>query len=156
MTEAPAPEHCDHECVCGYFHKESAVAHRDGTPCMRNHEGCKSCVFDSRILPRTNFCSACIEGVVPRPSPAPAEAPPDPDKFCDYQDTCARTTSATCEYCDEAYSNKWKAHDATIRSQTLDDAINALSNTVYPSPTTIKSIIESLRSTTPQEAHRDD
>jgi len=51
--------------------------------------------------------------------------PPQPDKFCEYQETCARTTSATCEYCEEAYSNKWKQHDAEVakkeRERVLDE-----------------------------------
>jgi hypothetical protein len=52
----------------------------------------------------------------------PAE--PATDKFCDYQDTCARTTSSDCTYCDEAYSNKWKEHNATIRKAEREQVLD--------------------------------
>jgi len=49
MTEQQ--KHCDHEEICRFFFRDSKIAVRDGTPCMRNHEGCAKCVYDSRIRP---------------------------------------------------------------------------------------------------------
>lgn len=48
MTAQQEPEHCGKEGVCIRFRTGSIVACRDGTPCMRNHEGCKSCENDTR------------------------------------------------------------------------------------------------------------
>lgn len=49
MTEPK--EHCEHERICYIFRKGSIVALYDGTPCMRNHEGCKTCEYDTRPHP---------------------------------------------------------------------------------------------------------
>lgn len=54
--------HCDHEKVCFLFRYGSIVAFHDGTPCMRNSNGCKPCEHDTRIepqLPRPQ-CEECI------------------------------------------------------------------------------------------------
>ena len=45
MTEHP---HCDHEEYCGLFYYDSKLAYNDGTRCMRNHDGCAKCSYDSR------------------------------------------------------------------------------------------------------------
>ena len=44
----PAQQHCDHEYICVLFRYGSQIAKRDGTPCMRNHYGCKTCEHDTR------------------------------------------------------------------------------------------------------------
>ena len=44
MTE----QHCDHEEYCGLFYYDSKLAYNDGTRCMRNHDGCAKCSYDSR------------------------------------------------------------------------------------------------------------
>ena len=48
MTEQQEPEHCGHEKVCILFRTGSIVACNDGTPCMRNSGGCKTCECDTR------------------------------------------------------------------------------------------------------------
>jgi hypothetical protein len=76
----PASQHCDHEEICRFFFHDSKVAHRDGTSCMRNHEGCAKCTYDTR------------------PLSAPAstlERQPCKYSAGDYCDTC---TDNTCEF----------------------------------------------------------
>jgi hypothetical protein len=46
MTEHT--QHCDHEEFCRFFFHDSKIAVHDGTPCMRNHDGCAKCSYDSR------------------------------------------------------------------------------------------------------------
>jgi hypothetical protein len=43
--------HCNHEKICRFFLHDSKVAVHDGTPCMRNHDGCARCSYDSRNPP---------------------------------------------------------------------------------------------------------
>ena len=44
MTE----HRCDHEEFCRFFFPDSKLAFHDGTRCMRNHDGCAKCSYDSR------------------------------------------------------------------------------------------------------------
>ena len=48
MTEKQ--QHCSNECACSRF--AGSLAWRDSTPCMANHEGCKPCEWDTRLLPQ--------------------------------------------------------------------------------------------------------
>ena len=41
-------QHCDHEMICRLFRLDSRIAYNDGTPCMKNHDGCQKCTHDSR------------------------------------------------------------------------------------------------------------
>jgi len=57
--------HCNHECVCLDFRHESEIAFKNHTPCMRNHDGCKSCKNDTRLLVKgddtdADICKKCL------------------------------------------------------------------------------------------------
>jgi len=63
----PLPQHCDHEEICKFFFHDSKVAFRDETGCMRNHEGCAKCTYDSRSHPLASHSSqqvVQVEGVM--------------------------------------------------------------------------------------------
>jgi hypothetical protein len=48
-TAQKGSEHCGYEEICRFFLHDSKIAVHDGTPCMRNHEGCVKCTYDSRV-----------------------------------------------------------------------------------------------------------
>ena len=51
--QQPQREHCEHEFTCIFFRKESRIAWKDGTRCMRNQRGCEICNEDTRTRPHT-------------------------------------------------------------------------------------------------------
>ena len=52
-AQQPQREHCEHEFTCIFFRKESRIAWKDGTRCMRNQRGCEICNEDTRTRPHT-------------------------------------------------------------------------------------------------------
>ena len=122
MTPQPQKESCIHEPLCKLYQRGKF------SPFDK-----KECIGD---------CDYFIQS---RPH---TSTPPQPDKFCEYQETCARTTSATCEYCEEAYSNKWKQHDAEIRKAERERVLCELLAYIHPDSRAgdvIKEKLESLR-----------
>ncbi len=64
MTTPTPDPHCSKEKTCLDFRNESVVAFHDGTPCMRNHDGCKLCGEDTRLIlapkPTCGNCKECF------------------------------------------------------------------------------------------------
>ena len=95
MTEHT--QHCDHEEFCRFFFHDSKIAVHDGTPCMRNHDGCAKCSYDSRT------------------SATPAPAPSCEDNGCTDPEAC----DEICEH-SRIYSPAWvKQHDKEEREKVL-------------------------------------
>ena len=95
MTEHT--QHCDHEEFCRFFFHDSKIAVHDGTPCMRNHDGCAKCSYDSRTSTT--------------PAPAACE-----DNGCTDSEAC----DEICEH-QRIYSPAWVLkHDAAVRKEERD------------------------------------
>jgi len=130
MTEHT--QHCDHEEFCRFFFHDSKIAVHDGTPCMRNHDGCAKCSYDSRT------------------SATPAPAPSCEDNGCTDPEAC----DEICEH-SRIYSPAWvKQHDKEEREKMLKGILMAMNDpqlsicdTGYLEHTYWVDYIKSLRTT---------
>ena len=59
-------QHCDYEAFCRFFFHDSKIAYLYGTRCMRNHDGCAKCFYDSRThsAPSTECHGFTIDAVL--------------------------------------------------------------------------------------------
>ena len=150
----PAPEHCDHEEICRFFFHDSKVAYIDGTRCMRNHEGCAKCTYDSRPCTpapdRTNQCKTCrFEGS--RKCMSHGYPENEIPKSCQYK-IGKSAFMAQCNMCTEARTAALAAY------QAISDAIeNQKDHKEFllsrDTKNVVLDIIDAVRSTTAGDEH---